>query len=164
MYLPPKKNSIKIDTRPDKQLRTNRVRSAVKAVIQNNNRFLVVKQKIGSQEYWDLPGGKIEFNENPFETLRREVKEETGLEIKIVEPIGIFWFFRIIDQDQVVCSTFLCKPNHTRVDLSKNPADETIAEFQWVTPDEFLHPRFVVSHESLKELVRASLQKQRKNR
>ena len=30
----------------------------------------------------DLPGGTIEFNEKPVETLKRELKEETGIDIK----------------------------------------------------------------------------------
>ncbi len=132
----------------------NRVRSAVKAVIQNKNRFLILKQKIGSNEFWDLPGGKVEYGENPLEALHREVKEETGLEIKIKKPLGLFWFFRTLDKDQVVCSTFLCKPSSTRINLGKNPADETIVEFQWVAPKEFKNPHFQVAHKSLKELVK----------
>ena len=44
-------------------------------------KFLVLKQDIKGQSLWDLPGGKIEYNEDPYFTLKREVKEETNLEI-----------------------------------------------------------------------------------
>jgi len=36
---------------------------------------------------WMIPGGHIEPNENPNEAALREVKEETGLEIKLVSFI-----------------------------------------------------------------------------
>lgn len=39
---------------------------------------------------WAIPGGKIEKNETMVEGLKREVREEVGLELEEVEP----WYFR----------------------------------------------------------------------
>ena len=39
---------------------------------------------------WDLPGGFLEQEEHPTEGLKREVREETGLEIEVLEPLGFF--------------------------------------------------------------------------
>jgi 8-oxo-dGTP diphosphatase len=38
--------------------------------------------------YWALPGGRVEPKETVEETVVREVKEETGLDIEILEKIG----------------------------------------------------------------------------
>ncbi len=129
----------------------NRVHPAVKAIIQRGEKFLVIKQKLPDKIVWDLPGGKVDYGESPYDTLVREVKEEIHLSIKIVKLIGFCWFFRQ-DKDQVVCTTFLCTTNNYDVDLSKNPADENITEYRWVTKDEFLSDEYEVGHDSIKKL------------
>ena len=52
-------------------------------VIDNTKRFLLSKKNNGK---WDFLGGGINHNEDPIEALRREVKEETGLEIIYISP------------------------------------------------------------------------------
>ncbi|MFH1427991.1 MAG: NUDIX hydrolase [Patescibacteria group bacterium] len=85
-----------------------KVFTAVKAIIVNKNKFLVIKEIINNKTVWDLPGGKIEYGETPYETLKREVKEEIGLDIEIIKLAGIFWFFKVDNKKQVVCNAFLC--------------------------------------------------------
>lgn len=134
----------------------SQVKAAVKAIITNQEKkFLVIKQVIGDFIIWDLPGGKVEYGENPYNTLTREVKEETYLDIEIQNIIGLWWFFRTkLDNNQVVCTTFLCSmKNSNDVDLTKNPANENISEFKWVKKEEFLTAAYPVSDESLKTLI-----------
>ncbi|MCD4705746.1 NUDIX domain-containing protein [bacterium] len=52
------------------------------ALIIDNNKVLLVYHK--KLDVWLYPGGHVEKNENPDETLIREVKEETGLDVKII--------------------------------------------------------------------------------
>lgn len=130
----------------------NKVLPAVKAIIKNGNKFIVIKQKLPGKTVWDLPGGKVDYGESPLDTLLREVKEEINLSIKILKPIGIFWFFRN-NMDQIVCTTFLCTPISENVDLSNNPADENIIEYKWVTKKEFLSNKYRVSHKSMKRVI-----------
>jgi len=62
---------------------------SVKAIIIDNDRVLCLKNE---REEWDLPGGKIDFNEDIENCLKREVKEEVNLEIKnlnILKPFNL---------------------------------------------------------------------------
>ncbi|MFC1617799.1 NUDIX domain-containing protein [Patescibacteria group bacterium] len=127
--------------------------AAVKAVIQNDNKFLTIKQNINGQIFWDLPGGKVDYGETPFDTLRREVKEEVGLDIVIEKPLGLWWFFREKDKAQVVCTTFMCRAENEEIDLENNPTEEEIVDCKWLTPAEFLSDKYPVSNESLKKLI-----------
>lgn len=129
----------------------NRVFPAVKAIIQQGEKFLVIKQEFANKIVWDLPGGKVDFGESPYDTLVREVYEEVCLSINIIKPLGFFWFFRD-DGNQVVCTTFLCTADDYKISIANNPADENITEYTWVTKDEFLGDTYKVGHESLKKL------------
>jgi 8-oxo-dGTP diphosphatase len=131
---------------------------AVKGLILDKNRFLVIKcqwtTEIGDRvTYWDLPGGKPEYGENPYNALVREIKEETDLDVSIQNAIGMFWFF-CSDKSERVCTVFSCKPKTVDVLIDKNPAkNEVLIEYRWVTKDEFLKKEHNVLHDSLKELV-----------
>ncbi|MEG0276490.1 MAG: NUDIX domain-containing protein, partial [Coprobacillus sp.] len=57
----------------------------VKGIVIYNNQILIMKKVKPSTDglgYWELPGGGLEYGETPHEALIRELKEETGLDIK----------------------------------------------------------------------------------
>lgn len=66
---------------------------AVRAIIINKSgKLLVVSDREGA-EYWHLPGGWVEPLEGIFAACKREVLEETGMEIEPEKIIGIGeWF------------------------------------------------------------------------
>ncbi len=55
-------------------------RVSVKALVLNesNDKFLIAKE---STDEWELLGGGLEWGVSPQEDLKREIKEETGLEV-----------------------------------------------------------------------------------
>ena len=50
-----------------------------------NNKLLIHRSII--DDFWSLPGGRCEFLEISRDTLIREMKEELGVEIKIIRPL-----------------------------------------------------------------------------
>ncbi len=55
----------------------------VYGIIINDNKILLVKKARGAYTgKYDLPGGSIEHGEKPVETLKRELMEEAGVDIK----------------------------------------------------------------------------------
>lgn len=65
---------------------------AVDAVIQmeDGSIIFIQQQNPPFQGQWALPGGQVEVGETVEEAIIREVKEETGLKIKVVCLIGVF--------------------------------------------------------------------------
>lgn len=52
------------------------------------NRVLLVLRT--DKDWWNLPGGGLESGETPWEGVVREVKEETGLNVKVERLIGVY--------------------------------------------------------------------------
>lgn len=69
------------------------------------------------KNYWDLPKGHIEKSEKLEETVKREVKEETGLiDIKLIEGFKewIKYFFQLEGKNIFKMVTFLLAETKTK--------------------------------------------------
>ncbi|MSV29775.1 MAG: NUDIX domain-containing protein [Bryobacterales bacterium] len=61
------------------------------AVIIDSGRVLLIERgKEPLKGYWSLPGGALEVGERIEDGIRREVREETGLEVELLGVVEIF--------------------------------------------------------------------------
>jgi len=116
----------------------------IKAIIKNSKgEILLLKTNIANlkghkgKAYWDIPGGRIHKENMVEETLRREVKEETGISpIKSFKPFSmVLSNIRIpIKNGSVglILSSYICEVGNIKnIKLS----DEHI-EHKWFKPKE----------------------------
>ncbi len=57
-------------------------------VVNKKQEVLLVKRK--DLPIWDLPGGRVDEGELLEEAAKREVREETGYEVEIVDKVGVY--------------------------------------------------------------------------
>ena len=108
-------------------------RSTVKALFQRESGEVMVA-KSARDEFWELPGGKVEFGEQPQETLRREVEEEFGVKDFEINDLLDMFSFRATDEVgewSFVVSVFLCKLNSENLTISDE--HEKVA---WIKPED----------------------------
>lgn len=77
-----------------------RSRVAAYALIHENGRILLCRlsnQVPRWEGYWTLPGGGIEFGEEPAAAMVREVQEETGLKVRMTSLAGVDSIHRTSD-------------------------------------------------------------------
>lgn len=68
------------------------MRKVVRAITIKNGKLLVLKRIKNNEVYWVFPGGGVEDGENDIEALEREMKEETGFEVKVGKYFANFHF------------------------------------------------------------------------
>jgi ADP-ribose pyrophosphatase YjhB (NUDIX family) len=74
----------------------------VGAVVWRDGRVLLVKRaKPPRQGQWSLPGGLQEIGETVADAARRELREETGLEIEVLEVAEVVDYIERDEQDRV---------------------------------------------------------------
>jgi ADP-ribose pyrophosphatase YjhB (NUDIX family) len=108
----------------------------VGGVVIKDGKILMIKRAFepGAGK-WSIPGGLVEVGEKLSEACEREIEEETGLEVEVLELINVF---DMIDKDEkgnvafhYVLVDFLVKPVGG---VEKMSAEAT--DMKWVTHQE----------------------------
>lgn len=107
---------------------------SVKCMVFHDNKILLLQKKDKEALLpWEFPGGGLEFGEDFAEAAKREVKEEAGLDIDIIEIAGL-WSYARTEDTFLTGIIFITKTANDKVILS----DEHVS-YRWVTPHELKH-------------------------
>ena len=128
-----------------------RRRAGVYAVLLDGQAVLLTHQAQPIPEY-QLPGGGIDANENPFAALHREVMEETGWHIGSVRHLGTYRRFTYMPEydkwAEKVCYIFIARPT-----LRRGPPTEPGHRAVWASSSQAL--RLVSNQGDRAFLIRA---------
>ena len=83
----------------------------VDAIIKtNDDKIVLVKRKNPPYKgWWALPGGIVEYGETVEEAVKREVKEETGLEVEIEKLVNVYSDPNRDPRGHFISICFLCR-------------------------------------------------------
>ncbi|MGW6850318.1 NUDIX hydrolase [Streptomyces virginiae] len=99
--------------------------SVAGAVVREDGRLLAIRR--ADNGTWELPGGVLELTEAPEAGVRREVLEETGIEVQVQELTGVYKN----TTRGIVALVFRCEPTGG----TERTSEESTA-VAWLTPDE----------------------------
>jgi 8-oxo-dGTP diphosphatase len=135
---------------------------ATKAFIVHEGKILILRESgsyaVGTNTgLYDLPGGRLEPGERFNDALKREVLEETGLEVEIGRPVAVNEWRPVVRGEpwQIVGIFFECKATTSHVVVS---ADHD--EYKWIEPADYLNYPII---DNLKPVFEAFLMPAEKN-
>lgn len=99
--------------------------SVAGVVIRDDGRVLVIKRD--DNGHWEAPGGVLELDESFEAGVRREVLEETGLEVSVERLTGVYKNLT----HGIVALVYRCRPAR-----GKPRATEEACEIRWMTKEE----------------------------
>lgn len=111
---------------------------AVKGIISRGEEVLLLKQDLGGDLLWTIPGGRMNFGETPEETLRREIREEVRLDIDIREFLQTYSFFFKGGEKQVIAMVYHCVSPEGTVNIEDSPIEDRIEDYGWFSVPEAL--------------------------
>ena len=111
------------------------------AIIRNEKIGIAKRKSKISNGIYEFPGGKVEDNETEIEALKREIKEECGIEI---ENIQFFMKNKDFQEEEIDLSCFVCT-------TTQEPVLSVHTNFIWTTPDKIYDYPFFESDRCIVE-------------
>lgn len=103
----------------DKPYFTNPVPSILVAVVNQDNEVLLLQQNYVSTTNWVLVAGYLKFGESLEEAVKREVKEETGLDVSQLSYINSYYY----DKKEIIMIGFVALSESKAYTLDSKEVD-----------------------------------------
>ena len=108
--------------------------SRAQCIVHRQKRILMVKHRHEGEEWWCLPGGRIEANETPEQAALRELREECRVKGTIIRPTSVVTF---APNDQYY--TYLVEIGTQIVSLGSDPEvkeNQVLVDIAWMSLNE----------------------------
>ncbi|MDB2294150.1 NUDIX domain-containing protein [Halorubrum ezzemoulense] len=126
---------------------------SVRGVIHNADGHILVVQRSTDQD-WELPGGRLSRGESPRQGLRREIHEETGLDVEVAEIVKANSWVNTADEGRFAVH-YDCGQTDGSVELSDEHVDS-----KWVRPEKteqlLCEPQIAAVHIAMTESAAGS--------
>ncbi len=100
------------------------------AIIENEGKVLCAQrsEKMKHPHKWEFPGGKVEDDEDLISCLKREIKEELGVTIEVLEQLPTFTH-SYTGNINITLFPFRCGITSGNIQLAEHQ------QIQWLTPE-----------------------------
>ena len=118
-------------------------------IVDNRGRLFLARRGIKAKNergLWEFPGGSVEFGETMAAALRREMREEFGIEITVGELLDVVDHILKEEGQHWVSPTYLCTITAGEPHIME---PEKCAEIGWFRPDEVPKELTQISRENL---------------
>jgi 8-oxo-dGTP diphosphatase len=121
----------------------------VDAIIQKNSQILLIERKKEPfRGYLVLPGGFVNEGERVEDAVKREVKEETSLDIVLLEILGVYSEPRRDPRGHVMSTVFIGKISKRSYRVDAIARDDAAA-IKWLNLEAVVNTRFGFDHRKI---------------
>jgi 8-oxo-dGTP diphosphatase len=106
------------------------------AVIEKDGKILVARRKEGDSQggKWEFPGGKLEPGETPETCLKRELREELGIETEV----GPFFCSSRFVYPHIAVELLVYRTSYVSGDITLHEHDRV----EWISPEALVEASF----------------------
>jgi 8-oxo-dGTP diphosphatase len=107
---------------------------AQKAIIVKENKVLLLRDPRMDEVIWEIPGGRMNIEEEPRVAVAREIREELGIEIEVGPVLHMEQFIQGNEGKRAFVIVYECRMKDQMAQITMSP--EEVSEIAWVSAEE----------------------------